>query len=76
MTGFAMTRTAAIAIPDVGSVHDRRHQQVLRIHEDMALFAFDLLSAIEARRINPPPSFLTLWLSIMVEVDFASRPAC
>jgi hypothetical protein len=43
------------------------HQQALCVDEDMPLFAFDLLAAIKARRIDPMPPFsalLTLWLSM------------
>jgi hypothetical protein len=55
------------------------HQQALRVDEDMALLAFDLLATIEAWRIDPQPPFsalLTLWLSIMTAVGLASLPAC
>jgi len=39
---------AAIAIPNVGGMHDGGHQQTLCIDEDVALLAFDLLATIEA----------------------------
>jgi hypothetical protein len=59
-------------------MHDGLHQQALRIDEDVPLLAFDLLAAIEARRINPAPPFsalLTLWLSMIAAVGLASRSA-
>jgi len=59
-------------------MHDGIHQQALRIDEDVTLFAFDLLAAIKARRINPAPPFsalLTLWLSMMAAAGLASRSA-
>jgi len=51
----------------------------LRIDKDMALLAFDLLAAIEARRIDAAPAFsapLTLWLSMIAAVGLAARSAC
>ena len=62
---------AAVAVLDVGGVDDRVHQQALRIDEDVALLAFDLLAGIVARRINRRPPFsalLTLWLSMIAAV--------
>jgi transposase len=37
-------------------MHDRIHQQALRVDEDMPLLAFDLLAAIKARWIDPAPA--------------------
>jgi hypothetical protein len=54
------------------------HQQALRVDEDVPLLAFDFLAAIVARRIDRAPPFsapLTLWLSMIVAVGLASRPA-
>ncbi len=48
---------AAVAILDIGRRDDGAHRQTLRIDEDVPLLAFDLLPAIEARRINPTPLF-------------------
>jgi hypothetical protein len=36
-------------------MHDRIHQQALRIDEEVSLLAFDLLAAVEARGIDPTP---------------------
>ena len=69
---------AAVAVLDVGGVDDRVHQQALRIDEDVALLAFDLLAGIVARRINRRPPFsalLTLWLSMIAAVGLALRDA-
>ena len=70
---------AAVAILNVGAMHDGVHQQALRIDEDMPLLAFDLLARIIAVRIDAAPPFsalFTLWLSMMAAVGDASRPAC
>src|SRR6516225_3888658 len=68
----------AVAILDIGGMHDRMHQQALRINEDVSLLALDLLARIVARRIGAGPPFsalLTLWLSMMAAVGLASREA-
>jgi len=68
----------AVAVLDVGGVHDGVHQQALGIDEDVPLLAFDLLAGIVAPRINRRPPFsalLTLWLSIIAAVGLASRDA-
>ena len=70
---------AAIAILDVGGMHDGVQQQTLRIDENMPLLALDLLARIEAVRINAGPPFsalFTLWLSMIAAVGLASRSAC
>ena len=46
---------AAVAVPDVGGVDDRVHQQALRVDEDAALLAVDPLARIVA---DPGPPFL------------------
>ena len=51
---------AAVAVLDVGGVHERMHQQALRIDEDVALLALDLLAGVVARRIDAAPSFQPL----------------
>ena len=69
---------AAVAVLDVGGVHDGMHQQALRIDEDVPLLALDLLACIVARRIDRRPPFsalLTLWLSMIAAVGLASREA-
>ena len=69
---------AAVAVLDVGGVHDGVHQQALGIDEDVSLLALDLLACIVARRINRRPPFsalLTLWLSMIAAVGLASREA-
>jgi len=69
---------AAVAILNVGPMHDGVHQQALRVDEDMALFAFDLFARVEAVRIDAGPPFsalFTLWLSMMAAVGEVSRSA-
>jgi len=59
-------------------VHERVHQQALRIDEDVPLFALDFLARVIARRIDAGPPFsalLTLWLSMIAAVGLVSRPA-
>ncbi len=54
---------AAIAVPDIGCMHNSIQQQALRIDEDVPLLAFDLLAAIKARQIDlahPFSALLTL----------------
>jgi hypothetical protein len=54
---------------------DGLHQEALRVDEDMAFLAFDLLASIEAVRVREPPfsALLTLWLSMIAAVGPASR---
>jgi hypothetical protein len=57
---------------------DGAHQQALRIDQDVALLAVDLLASVVARRVDAAPPFsapLTLWLSMMAAVGLASRAA-
>ena len=68
---------AAVAILNVSGMNDGMYQQALRINENVALLALDLLSRVVARRINRSPPFsalLTLWLSITAAVGLASLP--
>jgi len=68
----------AIAVLDIGGVHDGVHQQALGIDEDVPLLALDLLAGVITRRINRRPPFsalLTLWLSMIAAVGLASREA-
>ena len=72
---------AAVAVLDVGGVHDGVDQQALRVDENMPLLALDLLSRVVTRRIDFAPPFsalLTLWLSMIAALglaclDIASR---
>ena len=69
---------AAVAVLDVGGMHDRMHQQALRIDKNVPLLALDLLACVVAGRIDAGPPFsalLTLWLSMMAAVGLASREA-
>ena len=72
-------QSAAVAVLDVGRVHDGVQHQALGVDQHMALLSLDLLAGIEAVRIDLRPPFsalLTLWLSMMAAVGLASRPAC
>ena len=69
----------AVAILNVGRMNDGVQQQALRVYQDMALLALDLLARVIAVRIDRGPPFsaaLTLWLSMIAAVGLASRPAC
>ena len=69
---------ATIAVLNVGRMHDRLHQQAVRVAQDVPFLASDLFTPIKARRIDPTPPFsalLTLWLSMIAAVGLASRPA-
>ena len=71
-------KRTAVAVLNVGGMHDRVHQEALRIDKNVALLALDLLARIVARRIGAGPPFsalLTLWLSMMAAVGLASRKA-
>ena len=46
---------AAIAILDVGGMHDGVHQQALRVDENVPLLALDFLARIIAMRVVSPP---------------------
>jgi len=59
-------------------MHQRFHQQPLRVDQDVPLLSLDLLAAVEARTINTRPPFsapLILWLSMIAAVGLASRLA-
>ena len=65
----------AIAVLDVGRMHDGFHQQALCVDENMTLLTLDLLAGIVAMRIDRDPSFsalFTLWASMMQAVGLAS----
>jgi hypothetical protein len=60
-------------------MHDGLQHQPLRIDEDVAFFAVDLLAGVKRVRIDRAPPFsalFTLWLSITAAVGLASRPIC
>jgi UDP-N-acetyl-D-mannosaminuronic acid transferase (WecB/TagA/CpsF family) len=66
---------AAIAILNVGGVHDGVDQQALRVDENVPLLALDLLSRVVTRPIDRTPPFsalFTLWLSITAAVGLAA----
>ena len=69
---------SAVAILDVAGVHERVHQEALRIDQDMPLLALDLLAGVVARLVDRRPPFsalFTLWLSMIAAVGLASREA-
>ena len=47
----------AIAVLDIGWMHDGVQQQAYRVDKDVALLTFDLLTRIVARRIDAGPPF-------------------
>jgi hypothetical protein len=66
----------AIAILNVGGMHDGVDQQALRVDKNVPLLALDLLSRVVTREIDRRPPFsalFTLWLSITAAVGLASR---
>lgn len=70
---------AAVAVLDIGGMHDSCHQQALRIDKEVPLLALDLLAAVKPGTINRRPPFsapFTLWLSMIPAVGLASRSAC
>src|SRR3954468_8582237 len=48
---------APVAILDMGGVHDRVHQQALRVDEKVTLLALDPFTRIIARRVDRGPPF-------------------
>ena len=59
-------------------LHDGVQQQTLRVYQDVALLALDLLARVIPGRIDAGPPFsvlFTLWLSITQAVGLASRPS-
>jgi hypothetical protein len=68
---------AAVAVLNIGAMHDGVHQEALRVDETMPLLAFDLLARIVPMRVVSPPfsALFTLWLSMMAAVAEASRSA-
>ena len=75
----AQQQRRAVALLNVGGLNDGVQQQTLRVYQDMALLALDLLARVIPVRIDRGPPFsaaLTLWLSMIAAVGLASRPAC
>jgi hypothetical protein len=70
---------AAVAILNIGGMHDRVQQQTQRVYKNVPLLAFDLLSRIVTGRVDTRPPFsalFTLWLSMMAAVGLSSRTSC
>jgi len=51
---------AAVAILDIGGMHDGVHQEALRVDENVPLLALDLLARIVAVRVDARPPFCRL----------------
>ena len=68
---------AAIAVLDIGGMGHGEHQQALRVDQDVALLALDLLARVKPGPVREPPfsALLTLWLSMIAAAGLASRPA-
>jgi len=62
-SGSTQNARRAIAILNVGFMHDETDEVSLRVGDDMSLAALDLLAGVEAAR---PPAFRRLhdWLSM------------
>ena len=68
----------AVAILNIGGMDDGAQQQALRVYQDMALLAVDLLARVVTGWVDRAPPFsalLTLWLSMIAAVGLASRSA-
>jgi len=68
----------AVAILEIGRMDDPMDDQALRVDEDVALLALDLLCRVIARRIDVCPPFsalLTLCASMMPRLELTARPA-
>lgn len=69
---------SAVAVLDVGRVHDDVQQQAERVNEDVVFDAFNLLARIVADRVDALTPFsadLTDLLSRMAALGLASLPA-
>lgn len=74
---LAQEQERAVAILDVGRVHDDVQQEAQRVDEDVALAARRLLARIVARGVERGPPFSApraVWLSMIAAVGLASRP--
>ena len=60
----------AVAVLNIGAMHDGVHQEALRVDEDVPLLAFDVRARIVALRVVSPPfsALFTLWLSMIAAV--------
>lgn len=68
----------AVAVLDVGGMDSLSEDQALRVDNDVALLALDLLRRVIARRIDAGPPFsalLTLCESMMPRLGWRCRPA-
>ena len=68
----------AVAVLDIGRMHDRVEDQAEGVDEQVALLALDLLARVIARRVDARPPFsalFTLWLSITPALGEAARPS-
>ena len=65
----------AVAVLDVGGMHDQPQRQAQRVGEQVALAAVDLLAGIEPTRAAGFGG-LDAWLSMIPAVGDASWPAC
>ncbi len=68
----------AVAVLQVGRVHDDGEDQAEGVDQEMALLALDLLARVSARAVDARPPFsapFTLWLSITPALGEASRPS-
>lgn len=68
----------AIAILDIGGMHDNVQEQAERVDEDVPLAARNLLARIKALRVECRAPFcaaLALWLSMIAAEGLASLPS-
>jgi hypothetical protein len=68
----------AVAILDIGGMHNDVEHQAERVDKNVPLAARDLLARIVALRIDRGPPFcaaLALWLSMIAALGLASRPS-
>ena len=76
--GAAQQIAGAVAILHAGWMDDDVQEQAERIDENVPLAARDLLTRVEALRIDRRPPFcaaLALWLSITAAEGLAARPS-
>jgi hypothetical protein len=67
---------AAVAVLEIGGMHNRVQHQALRVYEQMPLFALGLLPRVVPVRVDRDPPFsalLTLWLSMIAALGLACR---
>ena len=69
----------AVAVLDVGRVHNHPKQQAERVGQDVTLAADQLFARIIPGRIERSAPFcapFAVWLSMIAVLGLASRPAC